>query len=225
MSYPFSHPASVHTPLCLCPLQFYCKISIFSFMTKPPWSAGELQAATAISQTDITNTVSWQVLYLPTTTPLGLGLNLAWQSRGKGSNTSIFRTTWLTVIGALKNWKRYVIVLQFMFVLLTFSCMQLAGKTLIRTVSFAVLGMSARLRMHENDGHICWYEWGGGNTLYNAGLICLPAVSFLCHSNTKSCLLWSHSNAFSDHFLFTLLYFHVRTTVLSIRAEHYVVNL
>lgn len=52
-------------------------------MTKPTWSAGELQAAIAITQRDISIADCWQVLYLPTTTPPGVGLNLAWQSREK----------------------------------------------------------------------------------------------------------------------------------------------
>lgn len=85
---------------------------------------------------------------------LGLEFILARQNEVKGSVWSIFRNTCSTVIGVFKKLK-VSCHRPSVSVLLTDSSVQPAGKTPACVASLAEWGMSARLRMHDCDGHIC----------------------------------------------------------------------
>lgn len=62
---------------------------------------------------------------------------------------------------------------------------QAAGKTPVCTASLAEWSMSAWLSMHDCDGHICWCEWGWGNTQHHTGLFW--EASFAC---SKQFCVW-----------------------------------
>ena len=70
------------------------------------------------------------------------------------------------------------------------------------SASLAEWGMSARLRIHNCDGHVCWCEWGWGNTLHHIGLFWeLP-------SSAQSALVSvSSTSSTSSYFFLIQLFF------------------